>query len=235
LRKQEENWLMEIIRLNKLYFLINIILLVFLWCNISFANYDGDWQFRAQGIINKDFNDKYRLQIGQQTHFGKENTSHHLFKSITDLGFWYWVNKHIIINIDYKQEYTREEKTWFLEKRPHFIIRIRWEVMEFRIETKNRLEFRFKEDSNFENRYRNRIWIRKPIRCFGLIFQPYIMDELFFNLHSDGFNRNRISLGIQTRLGVIQPELFGFWQKTDESGLWINEFTTGIKIILFLK
>jgi hypothetical protein len=213
--------------------LIGIIIFV-LYYSLLWAENNGDWQYRALGSINKSLSNNWRVQIGYQSHFGKAGTDHKLFKNITDLSLWYLVNKNLIVSIDYKQEYTRENEDWLIERRPHVNLRVRWEWLKLLFEDKSRIELRYFENSAFESRYRNRLWIRFPLQYFNLSIQPYVANEIFFNLNADGFNRNRIYLGLMVRINKIQPEVVGFWQITDEQVDWIQEFVLAFRLMLFL-
>ena len=211
-----------------------LVIILVLFNSLLWAENNGDWQYRAMGTINKSFSNNWRLQIGYQSHFGKSNTNHNLFRTITDLSLWYNVNKNLICSIDYKQEYARENEDWLIERRPHFNLRIRWNWFKLLFEDKSRIEFRYFEDSAYKSRYRNRILIRFPMQYFHISIHPYVGNEIFFNLNRVGFSRNRIYLGLMLRINKIQPEFFGFWQITDEEINWIQEFVVGFRLMLFI-
>lgn len=201
--------------------------------NQSYANDNGDWQYREYSMVSKTFSPKWKLFVLHQSQFGKTETNHFLFKSLGNVSLWYIFTEQFILSLDYLQEFTREQDEWLLERRPHVNVRYRWKWIGLSFEDKNRLEFRFLEGDDFQSRFRNRLMCKKPLKVSHLLLQPYLAEEIFYDLTREGLYRNRIYTGIMLRKGVFQPELFGFWQISQENSFKENIFVVAFKMAFF--
>ena len=70
---------------------------------------------------------------------------------------------------------------------------------EILLTNKNRFDWRFK-DGDFEPRFRPRLTFEKDLRTAYMYFTPNIYVEYYYYFGAKGFNRFRLSAGIQTKV-----------------------------------
>jgi len=174
------------------------------------------------------------LNFIYKSQYGKEGEEHNLFKQDYDIGLGYSLNDHWTISLNYKQEYERDTEGWLIEKRPHINLKYRWQWGPFRLENRNRTEFRFKENSDYVTRYRNKLSINIPLHWLMKQYNLYFANELFYNLNDEGFNRNRFYVGFFRNFKKFKPEIFGFWQYSEDDPSWVSEFILAFKLSLKL-
>lgn len=126
------------------------------------------------------------------------------------------------------------------ENRPYVNATVRDKL--FNIDASNRfmLEYRDFADRSDFFRFRNKITLNSPFeshdtRSIRLLnrerVKPYIADEVFFNLNSQGFSQNRMYLGIQLKIAKnvsVNPYYMFQTLKTDDQ--WQNNNIIGIDL-----
>lgn len=161
----------------------------------AYAYENGDFQ-----IWNTDYQDikvfkDMKLAMEQEFRFG-ENASE-LYYQHYEWGAVFGFDKMLDIAFCYRLVLEKYKHKWREEDQPNVNATLKFDLWKFKLDDRNRLEyrhFRFKEDSV---RYRNKFGIKLPLDFMKIKVSPYASDEIFIASDSTGFNENRFSSGIE--------------------------------------
>jgi len=188
----------EMSRLTALFLtavLINLAVLT----HQAYAYDNGDFQ-----IWNTDSEDvkvykNVKFSMEQEFRYGKNASE--LYYQHYEFGTVFAFDKMLDIGFFYRLVYERlHNKKWREEDEPSVNATLRFDLWKFKIDDRNRLEyrhFRYKDDSI---RYRNKFTIKLPLEFKKIKFSPYSGDEMFISSDSTGFNENRFSSGVEFEL-----------------------------------
>ncbi len=196
----------------------------------AYGYQDGDfqiWHTEAQDVSLKE---KTKLIAEEEFRYG--NKASELYYQHYDIGLAYDVNKYLTTSINYRQIYEGENGKFLPEYRPHLDITPKRELYGFKIEDRNRLDFRLYDDKREDMlQYRNRLRIRAPWKFTPLGIQPYVSDEIFVNLNSAAWRRNRFDAGVTFDLiKGIKGDVYYRLQSTKKSGRWTDYNILGLKL-----
>lgn len=161
----------------------------------AYAYENGDFQ-----IWNTDYQDikvakDVKLAMEQEFRFG-ENASEFYYQHY-DWGVVFGFDKMLDLAFGYRLVLEKYKHKWRVEDQPNINATFKFDLWKFKIDDRNRIEyrhFRFKEDSV---RYRNKFGIKLPMDFMKIKVSPYLSDEIFITSDSTGFNENRLSSGIE--------------------------------------
>jgi len=117
---------------------------------------------------------------------------------------------------------------WQNEQRPTLDLTLKIKLASWRIDDRNRFEWRMKDDGGSDYlRYRNRLRVRSPWKLTALALNPYAYGEGFVEdkpglSGSDMFNRYRLATGVSVELAKnIKGGLYAMMQSDHASaGGW---------------
>jgi hypothetical protein len=98
---------------------------------------------------------------------------------------------------------------------------------------RNRGEFRFIKGQPYSMRYRNRLWLERDFKLAGLVFTPYIFDEIFYDTRYSAWTTNQATIGLQIPAGphVVLEPYFCRQQDRRASQKYVN--ATGFTLNLY--
>lgn len=203
--------------------LLSLILVGFMIMPIS-AQKDGDFQFWDTTSLEGKLFQNVKAKAEQELRFG--SGVDYLYYHHTDLSFlWQTKHKWLIVGSAYRQVFELKNSQWKKENRPYLAIVLKRNIGQLNIESRNRLERRFKDASSW--RYRNQVSLKHS----GKRFQPYVADEFF--IEHGNLSRNRLSSGFSfTVTKNIKPELYYMWQTSKKENVWVDFHITSIKVKL---
>jgi hypothetical protein len=73
---------------------------------------------------------------------------------------------------------------------------------------RNRGDFRFVQGQAYSSRYRNRLWVEHDVKIRGVVFAPYVFDEIYFDTRYNAWTTNQYAAGAQLpvrRNVVVEP------------------------------
>jgi Protein of unknown function (DUF2490) len=127
-------------------------------------------------------------------------------------GFEYRVSKFLSLQPSYiyRSEKSRDSRRLY-ESRFRFAVNLQKDFAKIRLRNRNMLDYRQRKsrvvDPTF---YRNRVQVTFPQKKF----EPYIMNELYYEIGSKKFTRNRVFVGFNKRLNKnLTTDIFYVWQK----------------------
>ncbi len=179
----------------------NIIrVLALISCMLAFS-------FKAYAYDNGDFQiwhtENQELGIGKGTKLTQEEEwrfgedASEFYYQHYDWGVVYGFDKRLDIGLNYRQVYEKYKHKWREENRPHMNATVKLDLWKFKLEDRNRLEYRhFRYRDDFI-RYRNKLTLKLPFAVKDVKIAPYVSDEIFISSNGTGFNRNRLYSGIE--------------------------------------
>ncbi len=141
------------------------------------------------------------------------------FSKILDLGFFY----RLVLE-KYKHKWREEDE-------PSVNATLKYDLWKFKLEDKNRLEYRhyrYKDDSV---RYRNKFTVKYPVNFKSITVSPYAADEIFVSSDATGYNENRLFAGAEFELTKNAKADFYYMSKSNRlaGSKWTRANVLGIK------
>jgi len=177
---------------------VKLLVLVLCLVGLSFNAYayeNGDFQ-----IWNTDAED---IKIGKDTKLTMEQefrwggNASEFFYQHYDWGFAWAFDKRLEIALGYRLIYEKNKQKWREEDDPYTNITAKLDIWKFKLEDRNRIEykhFRYKDDFV---RYRNKFTLKYPFDFKKIKIAPYVSDEIFIASNATGFNENRFCSGLE--------------------------------------
>jgi len=212
------------------------IAILFCISSVSLSQSNSDLQFWNETIVSlplitsKDENgkelDRFAIQFIGNFRLGR-NTIQGGDKRI-GAGFEYRFNKFISLQPSYlyRAETTRGRRTAF-ESRFRFALNLQKDWTKVQLRQRNMLDYRKRQSlANDPTFYRSRIQVIFPIKKF----QPYVMDEVYYQFESKQIKRNRLFFGFTKRINKnLTSDFFYVWQR-NRQGIIKNIHGFGVNL-----
>ena len=186
-----------------------------------YAYDDGD--FQIWNTENQEFkvNKESKITLEEEFRWGDDASDfyyHHY-----DAGFVYSLNKHLDIGINYRQVYEKKKGEFKEENRPHVNATLKYEFYGFKLDDRNRIEYRHFDYQTDTWRYRNKFAVKFPWKLTRFEIQPYVADEIFVELEDGSLSRNRVYSGLGfTITKNIKGEVYYLLQSSKSSSQWVD-------------
>lgn len=195
-----------------------------------YAYDDGD--FQVWNTENQEFKVNKELKITTEEEFRWGNDASDFYYHHYDAGFVYGVNKNLDLGVNYRQVYEKKSGDFKEENRPYINGTLKFDLSGFKLEDRNRFEYRHFDYQEDSWRYRNKFTLRSPWKFTKLEIQPYLADEIFVDLNERIFNRNRFYSGFGLSLTKnLKAEIYYLLQSTKGSS-WTDANVLGTKLKL---
>jgi hypothetical protein len=100
------------------------------------------------------------------------------------------------IGVSFKKKYEKDSDGKFRhENRPHLNVTLKGKLLNLDTSNRIRIEYRDREHTEHEYRFRNKTTFKLPLKLTELQLQPYIAEEWLINLGDSNINQNRLSAG----------------------------------------
>lgn len=187
-------------------------------------NGEGDWQYWSYAGIEGQLNSKTRVEIEEEFRWGDDISN--FYRSSTQFLLGYKVLDWLEIAPGYREIYEEKSDVFKPEHRPQIDITGKWALRGgWELSDRNRVEFRNKTGKPDSVRYRNQIKLKFPFSWTQFKIRPFVAEEIFVESEGEGFNRNRLSAGLEAKLlEHLKGELYFLWQTTDTNDDWINNY-----------
>ena len=191
---------------------------------------DGDFQYWNTESVSVKVNEDMEVTLEEEFRFADD--AGYLAYQHSDLGFEYsGIADWLVLGANYRHIFEKSGGKRVETNEPHVNATVKWKAVGFGFS--NRLRFAYKNREAGEDGwvYRNKFGF-KPLRKFTkLSIQPYVADEIFIDLDTSRFTRNRLYAGFELPLSKnIKAQLFYLWQTSKSSGAWIDLNVLGTKI-----
>jgi len=207
------------------------IIFIFLFSNYSFAYEDGDFQYWSAESVSWKIAKDCKMELEEEFRFGDDMSDFYHYH--TDIGATYsgladWLD----VGVNYWLSFEKKNNKWKYENRPHFNATLKYGIYGFDFSTRNRFEYRDKEDESPFWRYRNKFTIKLP-KFTKLEIQPYIAEEIFVDFKEEELNSNRVYGGVYLKiLENLRGEIYYLWQSSKSNDDWLDTNILGTKIKL---
>jgi len=164
----------------------------------AYAYENGDFQVWNTDVEEVKIGKDTKFLMEQEFRFG-ENASEFFYQHY-DWGFAWAFDKRLEIASGYRFVLEKYKRKWRESDEPYVNLTPKIDLWGFKLEDRNRIEyrhFRYKED---QIRYRNRFVIKYPFDFHKIKIAPYTSDEIFVSSDSTGYNQNRFQSGLEFEL-----------------------------------
>ncbi|MDD5496386.1 MAG: DUF2490 domain-containing protein, partial [Candidatus Omnitrophica bacterium] len=190
---------------------------------------DGDFQIWHTENQDVKLNKGFKLGLEEEFRFG--DSASELYYQHYDFGLAYDVNKYLTVSGNYRQIWELEKGEFEPEYRPHLNASLKYELWGFKLEDRNRLEYRAFDSKSGSMRYRNKFTVKYPFKIKDFELEPYVADEIFANLDTVAFKRNRLYAGLGVKLiKNVKADVYYLLQSSKKSGHWTNINALGLKL-----
>jgi hypothetical protein len=216
--------------MKKTFFTI-IGLTLFLTAKV-YAYDDGDFQVWNTDAEEFKINEDSKVAFEEEFRWG--DNANEFYYHHYDAGFFYNVEKWLNIGGGYRHVYELKKGKFKLENEPYLTATLLWDLKGFKIENRNRLEYRHFDRQYDSWRYRNKITLKSPWKFTRFEIQPYLSDEIFIGFsETNEFNRNRVSSGLTMNLTKnLKADIYYMLQSSKASEKWIDSNVLGAKLKL---
>ncbi len=196
-----------------------------------YAYDDGD--FQVWNTENQEFNINKVSKITFEQEFRWGDDASDFYYQHYDAGFLYSANEHLDLGINYRQVYEKKNDKFREENRPHINAILKYAIAGFKLDDRNRLEYRHFDWQEDFWEYRNKFALKFPWKFTKLAIQPYLADEIFLTLNGIDLTRNRLYGGFGfTIFRNVKGEIYYLLQSSKKSGSWTDANVVGTKIKL---
>lgn len=172
-----------------------------------YAYDDGD--FQIWHTENQDVKIGKGTKLTQEEEWRFGGNASEFYYQHYEWGVVYGFDKRLDIGLNYRQVYEKSKNKWREENRPHVNATLKLDLWKFKLEDRNRLEyrhFRYKDDFI---RYRNKFMFKIPFDFRSINITPYVSDEIFVSSNGAGFSENRFYSGLEFGLTkYVKADIF---------------------------
>lgn len=163
-----------------------------------YAYQSGDFQMWETNGEDIKIGKGAKLTMEQEFRFGEAASE--FFYQHYDWGIAYAFDKMLELAFGYRLVYERVKHKWMEEDEPYTNITAKLDMWKFKLEDRNRIEYRHFRYKNDSARYRNRFVLKYPFDFQHIKVWPYVSDEIFIESNGRGFNMNRFQPGLEFEL-----------------------------------
>jgi len=209
-----------------------ILILIGLTLTIATCGYafdDGDFQVWHTENQEWNINKSTRITLEEEFRFGDGSSD--FYYQHYDIGFVYSMNQHLDLGLNYRQVYEKINGDFKIENRPHMNAILKYDLWGFKLDDRNRFEYRHFDFQEDFWRYRNKFTLTLPWKFTRFKIQPYLADEGFLDLNTRTFSRNRFYAGLGfTLIKNLKGEIYYLLQTSRGCGKWTNANVLGTKL-----
>ena len=198
----------------------------------AYAYDDGDFQVWNTEVEELKINKNSKIAFEQEFRWG-DNASEFYYQHY-DVGFFYSLKEYLNLGFGYRHVYELKKGKFKLENEPYLAATLLWNLSGFKLDDRNRIEYRHFDYQADSWRYRNKITIKLPWKFTKIEVQPYFSDEIFVSFGGiSELNQNRFSSGLGMSLTRnIKAEVYYMLQSTKSSSKWLDANVLGTKFKL---
>lgn len=200
--------------------------------NTCFGFDDEGFQYWSTTKASLDLDKDWKLGYEEEFRIGDDGGN--LYYHHSDLGLVYkGLSRSIDLGVNYRQIQEKDGKDkWRPEYRPHFNVTLKNKLFGLDVSDRSRFEHRARETSKDIWRYRNKLSIELPFEFAALKLQPYLADEVFFDMNDKGYNTNRLYSGVSFELSKnTTGDIYHLWQTKRSGGGWQDISVLGTKLV----
>jgi len=207
-----------------------LVLCLSMECSNIYAYDKGDFQIWNTDVEEVKIHKSVKFAMEQEFRFG-ENASEFFYQHY-EWGFVFGFARMLDLGFFYRLVLEKNKHKWREEDEPNANATLKFDLWGFKLEDRNRLEyrhFRYKDDSI---RYRNRFAIKYPIEFKKITVSPYAANEIFVSSDGTGYNENRLFAGTEFELTKYVKADIYYMLKSNRivGGRWTDANVLGTKL-----
>lgn len=207
--------------------------LLFLAATASAYAYDnGDFQVWNTDVEEYSIDKASKIALEEEFRWG--NDSREFFYQHYDLGYTRQLKKWLSLGGGYRQVLSLQKNKWLVENEPYITATLFWELKGFKLDSRNRLEYRHFDYQSDMGRYRNKFTLKFPWKITKLEIQPFLSDEVMFRFGgTNQFSENRAYSGVMFGFGKnLKAEIYYMFNsvKSTTQGKWNGANVLGTKV-----
>lgn len=194
----------------------------------SFAS--DDWQYWNEFKFKHNISEKIdvHLKIEQRIIDRVGGFALHNYSP----GIIYEINKYFHFELNYKYEREQLNEVWKDEHRLEMIPIITWEWSGYKLNVRNRLEYRSIEGDE-KWRWREKLKIKRSVMISDFVFTPFVSEEIFYDFKLDEFNQNRAAIGFTKEISKsLEIGLYYMRKSNKRNGSWIGANVLGTEFVM---
>lgn len=197
----------------------------------AYAYDNGD--FQVWHTENQEFRIAKNSKIILEEEFRWGDDGSDFYYHHYDAGFRYSPNNNLDLGLNYRQVYEKKSGEFLEQNIPYAYATFKAEFSGFKLEDRNRVEYKHFDTQDDSWRYRNKFTLKFPWKWTKSGIQPYLADEIFIEMDNGEFNRNRFYAGFGfDLLKHLRGEIYYLLQTSKSSGSWVNANVLGTKLKL---
>jgi hypothetical protein len=190
---------------------------------------DNDFHTWIDVYAVRKIDARWSLRAEEELKFGDDSSD--FYYRHTDAGASWKAGDRLLLGLNYRYIDEKKDAGWEHEDRPHANVTLKRELPGFRLEDRNRLEFRMRDGAEDSLRYRNRVLILCPATLLGRALTPYVSEEAFIDTDRGDFNQFRTAAGVRMKLGAsLEADLYYLWMTTEKSTDWTDTNFLGVSV-----
>lgn len=134
-----------------------------------------------------------KVKINFKTELRYANPFDHYFNYF-DLGASWKIKKWMTVSANFRHITKESGDAWLKEYWPYADLKLAKPIRLFSIANRSRLEIRYREKKDDLYLYRNKVELKFP-KCINRKLQPFLADDIFYDLKNTDVYRNRIHIG----------------------------------------
>jgi len=208
-----------------------IIIILFISCQSTIADNVNNWEIWHSLSIVHSLSEKNVVKFSQEWRFRGEDTEH--YYNHTDAGLKYLFTDWFDLSANFRYINSKNSKgNWVVEKRPYLEGTLKYNILGFKLSSRNRFAYRIREFSNDFWRYRNKFTLSHSLKIDDFEISPYLSDEIYIENKGDNWYQpmlNRFTFGItQNFFKTLQINLFYHLQNTKSGKIWTDKNILGL-------
>ncbi len=135
-------------------------------------------------------------------------------------GVVFRIKRYFDFELNYKYKRKKTGKEWSEEHRVELIPTINWKLEEYKLNIKNRFEYRSVEGQN-KWMWREKLKIKRPIKIGVFEFTTFVSEEIFYDFKVNEFNQNRVATGLSKMITKNSWIVLYYMRKNNKrDGAW---------------
>ena len=195
-----------------------------------YAYDDGDFQVWNTDVEEFKISDDSKLALEEEFRWG--DNANDFFYHHYDIGYFYNLRKYLNVGGGYRHIYELKKGKFKQENEPYVAATLLWDLLGFKFEDRNRMEYRHFDYQSDSWRYRNKFTMKLPWKFTKIELQPYLSDEILIGFGTTNqFNQNRFSSGLGMNLTKnIKAEIYYMLVSSKSPGRWLDANVLGTKL-----
>lgn len=190
---------------------------------------DGDREWWNQVSVQGQASEKLQWRAEVETYLGDDMTD--LYHVHEDLSLTWAARPWLDLTAAYREVQESKDDEDTREHRPHVAATFKGDWADWDFASRNRMEYRLRDDDEDGWRYRNRMRATAPVVWDRLHMRPYLEDEIFYDFVDAEISQNRVTAGVSFRAARgLDIEVYYRMRDARSDGDWETAHIVGTSL-----